>query len=270
MRELSLIFRPRRGQRLVNSNNALRLGASALLSLSLLALLEDIAARQHWINAVKFPPAGAICEETLRLLLQGELTTPLLDTLLNGLVALTLAIVTGFALGMALGSQRWLFHLLTPVIEFIRPVPATALIPLVILAIGADASGAIFLTVFGTLWQVLPLFIDGSRQIDPMALEVAQVYRLPRLSCFLYIRLPALWATLKTAIRIGGGAALVLLISMEYLAGIDGIGKEVSVAYSGGNYLRMYACVVVTLVLSVAMNLLLSLWSAKTPAGGAA
>ncbi|AHF79091.1 Nitrate ABC transport permease (plasmid) [Sodalis praecaptivus] len=269
MSDISLLSRLRqaRAGRFSHVGQPLTLSGGALLSLGVLALLEDFAARAHWINEVKFPPAGEILLETGHLLHQGQLLTPLADTLSHWLMALLIAIALGFALGVAIGTQRWLSFWLTPLIEFIRPVPSTALIPLVILSIGADAAGAVFLTVFGTLWQVLPLFIDGSRRLDPMALDVARAYRLPRLTFFLYIRLPTLWATLKTAIRIGGAAALVLCISMEYLAGINGIGKEVSVAYSGENYLRMYACVVVTLLLSVGMNLALSLWRAKGQSG---
>jgi ABC-type nitrate/sulfonate/bicarbonate transport system permease component len=234
--------------------------SGTLLVLAMFAV-EDVVSRLGWINPVKFPPATRVLLELSKLAGTGQLFAPLVQTLTNWAVSVILALGVGLIAGSLIGLNRSVERATHAVIEFVRPVPSTALIPLVILALGANAEGARFLTFFGTVWQVLPVIVYAVGTTDPVALDVARAYGLDRWQVIRSVRLPSMWPAIKTAIRIAASAALVLLVSMEYLAGIDGIGKEVSIAYSGANYVRMYAFITIAVLLGVVPTIWMSTWA---------
>jgi ABC-type nitrate/sulfonate/bicarbonate transport system permease component len=210
---------------------------------------EDIASRLGWIDAAKFPPASNVAATVASMIADGTLWPPLVHTLACWAAAVVVSLLLGGLAGVALGQSRWLANVAYVPVELARPVPSTALIPLVILSIGANEQGAFFLTVFGTVWQVLPIVVHGTRHADPMFDDVARSIGLTRWQTFRSVTLPRLLPTLLTAARVATSAAFVLLVSMEFLAGIDGIGKEVLIAYTGANYVRMYAACAVAIAL---------------------
>jgi len=182
-------------------------------------------------------------------------------TLITWALSVLISLLVALLLSLLVNLNDYTYAGTRTILEFIRPVPSTALIPLVILALGSNVEGALFLTFFGTVWQVLPIFLAAVHATDPVALDVARCFGLTKRQILLSIRLPSMVPYLKTAIRIGSSAALVLLVSMEYLASISGIGKEIAIAYAGSNYTRLYAFVLLASILGLLVNLSLAAWA---------
>jgi len=240
---------------------------SSIVSLLLLIVVQDALSRAAWINPSKFPPAWRVLDELLRVIVSGDLWKPLGATLSTWFLALTASLLIALVAGLLIGLNRAIYHGTRATIEFLRPIPSTALIPLVILSLGANFQGALFLTCFGTLWQLLPVCVAAVKATDPVALDVARSLGLSKWQILRAVIIPGMYPYIKTAIRIGSSAALVLLISMEFLAGITGIGKEVSIAYAGSNYPRLYAFVIVAAILGVLSNVVLAHWARRAPFG---
>lgn len=244
------------------------LAVSSLISMLVLLVAEDSASRMGWIDSAKFPPARDVLAEFVRLFASGEIWPPLTATLQTWVLSIGSALLAALLLAVLVKLNGYIEAGTRSIIEFIRPVPSTALIPLVILALGANFEGALFLTFFGTVWQVLPVFLGAIHATDPVALDVARCFGLSKRQILIYVRLPSMWPHVKTAIRIATSAALVLLVSMEYLASISGIGKEVAIAYAGSNNIRLYAFVLVASILGLLANLVLAAWAGSSAAGG--
>lgn len=234
---------------------------SSVIGTLLFLLLEDLASRYGWINSAKFPPALEVLTAFAQLVSSGQIWPPLTATLITWALSVLISLLVALLLSLLVNLNDYTYAGTRTILEFIRPVPSTALIPLVILALGSNFEGALFLTFFGTVWQVLPIFLAAVHATDPVALDVARCFGLTKRQILFSIRLPSMVPYLKTAIRIGSSAALVLLVSMEYLASISGIGKEIAIAYAGSNYTRLYAFVLLASILGLLVNLSLAAWA---------
>jgi ABC-type nitrate/sulfonate/bicarbonate transport system permease component len=219
---------------------------------------EELLSRTGLISPSKFPPASRVLGALAQEIGSGAIIEPVSRTLLTWAVSLVIAFFGAVVIGTVLGLSRTLLALCAPIIEFLRPVPATALIPLVILAIGANMRGAMFLTVFGTIWQILPIVIRATAIGDPVAQDTARVFGFTAWQRLRWVTFPAMEPYLLTALRIGASAALVILVGMELLVGITGIGRKIALSYDGENLRLMYAYVLVSGVLGAGVNLLLN------------
>ena len=63
-------------------------------------------------------------------------------------------------------------------IEFLRPIPSVALIPLAVLLYGSELRSVLLLVVYASFWQVLIQVLYGVQDVDPVAEETARSYGL--------------------------------------------------------------------------------------------
>ena len=79
---------------------------------------------------------------------------------------------------MLVGSSRLLYRALRVPIEFLRPIPSVALIPLAVLVYGTGLQSKVFLAAFASFW---PLFIQtlyGMQDVDPVLTDTAKSFGL--------------------------------------------------------------------------------------------
>src|SRR4051794_7148695 len=102
--------------------------------------------------------------------LSGEIATTL-ESYVEGLAVAT---VVGVALGLAIGSSRTLLDALSVVIEFLRPIPAVALIPVAILLFGLGMPMRRFVIAYAALWPILISTLYGALGTDRVLHDVAR------------------------------------------------------------------------------------------------
>lgn len=225
--------------------------------LVLLAFAEFLS-RSGLINARKFPPVSIVVEALAREVMSGRIWEPLGQTLATWALALLLSFLAALVIGVSLGTNRIVRAATAPIIEFIRPIPSTALIPLVILTLGTSLNAALFLTCFGTVWQILPSIFRGLSQVEPVSRDTARAFGFTTSQQLRWLVLPGMMPYLWTALRLGAAASLVLLVSMEMLAGINGVGHQISMAYAGANAPTMYAYILVASLIGGGVNIWLT------------
>ena len=106
-------------------------------------------------------------------------------------VGLAIATVLGVGLGLFLGLWTPARRALSPVIDFLRAIPAPALISIFILLVGFGASMKISSIAFAAMFPVLLNTIDGVRGVEPVQLDMARAYRLSRSQRVRHVILPA-------------------------------------------------------------------------------
>lgn len=178
------------------------------------------------------------------------------DTLQGWAIGLAIAIVVAVPLGLAVGLNELLFRATRPVIEFLRPVPSVALLPVAILIYGVGLPSKVFLAAIGAFWQLLILSVYGARDLDPAHREVARSYRIGRLRRFAWVTLPGAVPYLATGLRISSTVALLLSVTAELLIGAPGLGQEMNQARQGGAVDLTYALILATGLLGWGLNLL--------------
>jgi len=218
-------------------------------------LLFEVLPRLHIVNPDYFPPTSEIGRA-----LGDELGRPAFwsafgDTLLTWIIGLTIAIVAGIAVGVIVGAVPLLRALTASTVEFLRPIPSVALIPLVVVLRGTGRDATDILVVYASFWQVLVQVLHGVADVDPVASETARSYRLGAIARIRYVVWPTALPYAMTGIRLAASVALILTITGEFFIGTPGLGHEIDGAYSSGAVPEMYALVAVTGLIGVAANL---------------
>jgi ABC-type nitrate/sulfonate/bicarbonate transport system permease component len=141
------------------------------------------------------------------------------------------------------------------VIEFLRPIPSVALVPLAVLIYGSGLESKVFLAAFASTWPLLMQTLYGVQDVDPVATDTARSFGLRRAQRMLRVTLPGAVPYIATGIRISAAVALILAVTAELVIGNPGLGKLLATAQSSGAYASTYAIVVVTGILGVLVNL---------------
>ena len=162
--------------------------------------------------------------------------------------ALGLGIATALAvpLGIVLGSSQFALRAFRVPIEFLRPIPSAALIPLLFLTLGTTLKSEVFLATFGAFWPLLVQTIYGVRDVDPVAIDSARSFGLGRFEQLYRIKLPSAVPYIATGLRISSAVALILAFTAELFMGTGGLGQIMNVAESFGLTVQVYALAVAT------------------------
>jgi ABC-type nitrate/sulfonate/bicarbonate transport system permease component len=172
--------------------------------------------------------------------------------------ALGLGIATLLAvpIGILLGSSQFAQRAFRVPVEFLRPIPSAALIPLLFLTLGTTLKSEVFLAAFGAFWPLLVQTIYGVRDVDPVAIDTARSFGVGRFERLYRIKLPSAIPYIATGLRISSAVALILAFTAELFMGTGGLGQIMNVAESFGLIVQVYALALATGFLGLAIYVL--------------
>jgi NitT/TauT family transport system permease protein len=146
-----------------------------------------------------------------------------------------LAVLLAVPLGLVLGTVAPLRAATRTLVEFLRPVPSVALIPLAVVLLGRGPETTVTLACYAAVWPLLLTTSYAMGEIDPVQTDTARVFGLSATRRLFTVALPHVAPFVMTAVRVSAAIALVLVVSTELLgAGTGGIGRFVFLAGSGG------------------------------------
>ncbi|MFV2095113.1 ABC transporter permease [Micromonospora sp. LOL_014] len=221
-----------------------------------LLVLVQVLPSTPLVSARYLPPATEILAALVELLGDGAFWSALGDTLTGWAIGLAIAVSAGIVLGVLIGSVPALRAVTASTIEFLRPIPSVALIPLAVLLYGTGLESTLLLVVYAAFWQVLVQVLYGVQDVDPVADETARSYGLGRWARIRHVIWPTSLPYVMTGVRLAAAVALVLAITAELVIGAPGLGNRIAVAQTSGAVDLMYALVVVTGLLGVGINLI--------------
>lgn len=135
---------------------------------------------------------------------------------------------------MILGSIKPVRTATRALVEFLRPVPPVALIPLVVVLIGSGPTAKITLSTYAAVWPMLFNIIYALDDIDPLLVDTVRSFGGRRLRTITAVALPHAAPFAFTGLRLSATIALIVTVSTEYLAGSQiGVGAFIIDAYTG-------------------------------------
>ena len=208
---------------------------SDLYRTSLLGLLSPVvvlsvwesAGAFGWVNPILLPRPSKMVGSLAGLIADGAVFPPLLYTVALFVVGYAIASILGVAIGVAMATSETMYGLLEPLVEILRPVPKSALVPVLFLFLGIGKTTMITVVVLAALFPVLISTFQGVRGLDPVLLETARTFQVSRMRTIFSIILPASLPMILAGMRVALGLGLVLVILAEMLAGEDGIGFRI-------------------------------------------
>jgi ABC-type nitrate/sulfonate/bicarbonate transport system permease component len=198
----------------------------------------------------------ATVAELVRQLGDGGFWSAVASTLVGWAIGLGLAAAVAIPTGIVVGSTPLLYRALRVPIEFLRPIPSVALIPLAILVYGTGMQSKVFLIVFASFWPLLVQTLYGVQDVDPVAQDTARSFGFPRSQRLLRVTLPSAVPYIATGLRLASTVALILAVTAELVIGSPGLGREINLAQSGGAAELMYALIIVTGLMGWGLNAL--------------
>ncbi|MBM0276618.1 ABC transporter permease [Micromonospora tarensis] len=177
------------------------------------------------------------------------------STMTSWAIGLTVATTAAVVLGTIVGLVPLLRRATHTTVEFLRPIPSVALIPLAVLMFGIQQRAALVIIVYASFWQVFVQVIYGVADVDVVARDTARSFGLPRRRQLSHLVLPTALPYLMTGLRLAAAVALILAITAEMVIGNPGLGRMIELSRSAGDATGLYALVVVTGLLGLVVNL---------------
>ena len=226
-----------------------------LLAVAAALALWELLVRAGVLSDTSFPPMSETVAELGRQLGDDGFWGAVGNTLQGWALGLGLAVLLAVPAGILIGSSRLLYRALRVPIEFLRPIPSVALIPLAVLIYGTGLESKVFLAAFASFWPLLIQTIYGVQDVDPVATDTARSFGLGRLARVWRITLPSAVPYIVTGVRISSAVSLILVVTAELVIGSAGLGREINTARSGGNLDVMYALILATGLLGWVLNI---------------
>lgn len=215
----------------------------------------------RFISPLAVPPPWTVVHELKMLITVGYAGQPFdIDILLSverigiGFMA---AVVIGVPIGMLMARNEYIYQAIDPILQFIRPIPPLAYIPLLVVWFGIGETSKDILILVGTIPVIIINSIAGVRSTPVERIRLAQCLGATSLQQFVYVILPSALPQIFTGLRVGIGIAWTCLVAAEMIAASAGLGWLIQEAGQELQTAIIFIGIVVIGILGYAMELLI-------------
>lgn len=234
----------------------LLLGCGALV---LFILVWKLVTDAKLVSPIFFPGPERTYAALVKGLSGGALLSQTLATVQRMLLGWLLASVVGVFLGAMIGISRRARAFVAPTLELLRPLPASAMIPIAIAFLGFSDNMVLVVIAFGALWPMLLATIHGFSAMEPRLYEVSAVLGLSRTATIWKLALPSAMPMILASLRLGLTISLILAVVGEMLASREGLGQSILAASRSFRSPDLFAGIVILGAIGLAGSRLLSM-----------
>ncbi|MFC4913934.1 ABC transporter permease [Actinomadura gamaensis] len=212
-------------------------GAAGVL---VFVVLWELAGRAGLLDRKVVPLASATLERAARLAGDGEFLGDVGTTLTAWALGMLLTLAIAVPAGLLIGSVPAVRIATRPFVEFLRPIPSVAVIPLAMMIFPATLHLKLAVIAYGATWPILVNTVYGLREVDPVAVQTLRAFGFGRLAVLFRVALPTVAPFVATGTRVASGVALILAISVELVnGGTSGVGVYLIEAGGSADGLEM-------------------------------
>lgn len=219
-----------------------------------LAVLAVLWAWTAGAQSYYFPPVPDVLSAFRETWLFARLTEDVVPSLVRLGAGYVIAVLLGVGLGVLLGLRPALRRMATPVVEFLRAIPAPALIPFTILVLGVEDDAKIFLIAVVCVFPVLLNAIDGVAGVEPTLLDTTRVFRVSAGDRLRRVVLPAAAPQIFAGMRTSLSLSLILMVISEMVASSNGIGYFVLQSQRSFAIMEMWSGILLLGLLGYLLN----------------
>jgi ABC-type nitrate/sulfonate/bicarbonate transport system permease component len=179
----------------------------------------------YLVGSVLFPPPALVFKKAVVLVENGVLFVHLWASIQRILAGFIAGSLLGIPIGLAMGSFRPVRRVLEPYTEFLRFIPAVAMITVAVIWFGIGEASKIFLIIYTTVFIVILNTAAGVSAIAPNKIRAAQALGATRAQIFLHVALPATVPYILTGMRLAMGNSFTTIVAAELIAANEGLGK---------------------------------------------
>ena len=213
-----------------------------------------------WVSRVFLPSPQATWASLVEGVTDGDLLAFTWATVSRMLLGWALASLLGVALGAVIGLSSTARAYMQPTLEFIRPLPASALLPLAISIFGLSPAMVLSVVAFGAMWPVLLATVHGFASVPAQLQEVARCLQLSRLAYAFKIGLPNAMPDIFAGMRLSLTVSLIVSVVGEMIASQPGLGQAILLAARSFRASELFAGIVLLGLIGFASSTLLAVF----------
>ncbi|HWL31633.1 MAG TPA: ABC transporter permease [Xanthobacteraceae bacterium] len=226
-----------------------------LASLTIFLVLWEIAGAS--VDPALFTTPSKVAVAAVDMIGSGELWEGLWPSLVVLVMGLTLAIIFGTVLGLALARFRVLDVGLTVYITFLYSIPSVALVPLIVLWAGYETTAKVIILFMFAFFPMVINTYQGVKAVDTKLLEVGRAFRCSERQLWANIVLPGSLPFIVTGIRLAVGRGMIGMVLADLYTAISGIGYLIVRTASTFQVDKMFVPIVTLGLLGVLLTALL-------------
>ena len=192
------------------------------------------ASRGIQMEPLYLPSPEAVWQRVLRISEEGFRNTSLFGhlgySLFRVIVGFIFGAAVGIPLGYAMGLSNWFRGWFDPIVEFMRPVPPLALIPLVIIWAGIGETGKIILLFLAALWIMAIAARSGVSGVNITKVHAAYSLGASKWQIMRHVIVPNSLPEIFTGARVAMGVCWGTVVAAELVAAEKGAGMMIMVA----------------------------------------
>ena len=207
---------------------------NGVVSLSKKGSLSFTPNKGWQMEAIWLPPPEAVYARMIEIAKNGYQNVGLFEnigwSLTRVIAGFLLGCIVGIPLGYAMGLSSWFRGWFDPIVEFMRPIPPLALIPLVIIWFGIWESGKISLLFLAALWIMTIAARAGVSGVNISKIHAAYSLGASKLQILIHVIIPNSLPEIFTGARVAMGVCWGTVVAAELVAAEKGAGKMIIVA----------------------------------------
>ena len=225
--------------------------------------LLELACRSGWIDHRVVIAPSEMAEALVGLLVSGQANQEIARTFGIILLAIFIAVVLGFALGIIIHARPRVRQALDPFFATYYAVPIFIFYPVMVAIFGLSVIPILLMGVATAIVAMIIATLNGLDRIPRVLTKVARVHRMGRLSTALRLKLPAAAPHLFTGVKLAVSYGFIAVIASEFILAPAGLGRVISDAYSDFNNPRMYALMLLLIIVATVVNMLLHVFDQR-------
>ena len=226
----------------------------SLVPVVLILVLWQLGSMLGLIDRIFFPPPLDCFAALINLIFDGELLPNLWITVQRVLSGFALGVIPAVIIGITMGLLPWARVVIDPIISILYPIPAVALLPLLLVIFGTGSTPIIVLAGIISFFPSAVNSMAGVLQNDARLTLMGRNMGASQRQLLWKVILPGALPSIFAGIRLSAGLALLGVIAGEFLAGSDGIGSLTWQYWQVYQITNMYA----TLAIIAAMGFTLT------------
>jgi NitT/TauT family transport system permease protein len=203
--------------------------APAIIPIAFLTFWE-LSVRFSGDSNILLPPPSRVFEALFELIQNGTIFNDIAASLTRVAAGYVISVIVGVPIGLAIGYSVLVERLMSTTVDGLRPVPASAWIPLSIILMGIGNKPAIFLVFIGTVWSIILNTSHGVKNVPKHLIWAAQTMGASSATIFTKIIFPASLPATFAGMRIAVGIAFTCVIVAELIAVRSGLGYLITEA----------------------------------------
>jgi ABC-type nitrate/sulfonate/bicarbonate transport system permease component len=197
-----------------------------------LVLLWAAGTMTGLVDTAILPPVETVGWQIVAVLERPEFYAALGNTLFDAVRGLTIAALLGIPAGILVGMFQPVDSATRMIIDFGRSFPVIALLPILVLLLGATAAMKVVAISIACFFPILIQSIYGARRLEPTIVDTIRSYRIPVHLRFFKVLLPAAGPYIATGLRIATTISILVSVGVEIVSLTPGMGREIALSRS--------------------------------------